>query len=162
MKLQSHVIAGALGAAVAYPFIGSEKTTLFFVASFMIDADHYLEYLWRTKGADWSPKRMFRYYDRVTEHSKDKENLGFSLLHTVEMFLLIYLLGIFIHPIFVPILWGMAYHMVFDIVWLTYHKAPFVRAYSIVEYFIRKQKMIKEGNDPKNFYKKVFELSANK
>lgn len=163
MKLQSHVIAGVVGAAVVYPVLGPEKTTLFFVASFMIDADHYLEYLWRTKGADWSPKRMFRYYNHVTEHNKDKHNLGFSLFHTIEIFLAVYIIGIHLSPfLFVPIFLGMIYHMIFDILWLSYHKVPTVRAFSIIEYFIRKHTMIKKGNDPKIFYRKMFELSEKK
>ena len=106
---------------------------------------------------------MFRYFDHVTLHNKDKDNLGFSLFHTIEIFLAVYLIGVHLSPfLFVPIFLGMIYHMIFDIVWLSYHGVPTVRAFSIVEYFIRKNFMIRKGNDPKLFYKKMFELSEKK
>ena len=163
MKLQSHILAGAVGTTILYPILGPEKSLLFFTASVLIDTDHYIEYLWRTKFKDWSPKRMFRYFDHVTLHNKDKDNLGFSLFHTIEIFLAVYLIGVHLSPfLFVPIFLGMIYHMIFDIVWLSYHGVPTVRAFSIVEYFIRKNFMIRKGNDPKLFYKKMFELSEKK
>ena len=162
MKLQSHIIAGAVGTAIVYPFLGTEKSLLFYAASVLIDADHYLAYLVSTGGKDWSPRRMFRFYDHVTLHNKDKDNLGFSLMHTVEMFLVVYFLGQYVNPnFFMPIFYGMAYHMVFDIIWLSYHGVPTVRAFSIVEYFIRKHNLIKKGLDPRKFYKKMFELSQD-
>ena len=163
MKLQSHILAGAVGTAVLYPILGPGKSLLFFTASVLIDTDHYIEYLWRIKFKDRSPKRMFRYFDNVTIHKKDKDNLGFSLFHTIEIFLVVYFIGIHFFPsLFVPIFLGMLYHMVFDILWLTYHKVPTVRAFSIIEYFIRKNFMIRKGNDPKFFYEKMFKLLEKK
>lgn len=162
MRLQSHIVAGVIGTAVAYPFLGPEKSALFFTASVLIDADHYLDYLWRTRGVDWSPARMFRYYEFIMTQKEYKNVLGFSLLHTAEAFLAIYALGYFVSPaFFFPIILGMAYHMVFDIVSMTYKGIPFERAFSIVEYFIRKHSLAKKGIDINNFYKKAFEVSSN-
>lgn len=163
MKLQSHIIAGAVGATVFYPLLGLSRSFLFLTASVLIDSDHYLEYLWRTGAKDWSPKRMFRYYDQITTRNHEKTKVGFSLFHTVEIFALVYFLGKYVSfDFFMPILFGMAYHMVFDVVWLTYHKVPTTRAYSIVEYFIRRHDLRKKGIDPDEFYRKMFELSAEK
>lgn len=163
MKLQSHIIAGLAGTAIFYPMLGPEKSLLFFTASVLIDADHYLDYLIVSRGKDWNPKRMFRYYDCVTENNPAKNHLGFSLLHTAEIFLVVYLLSKYLNfDLFMPILLGMAYHMIFDIAWLTYHKIPTVRAYSIVEYFIRKKIMIKEKLNPEKFDQEMFELSDQK
>jgi len=160
MSLKSHIIAGAVGAIAFYSIFGPFKTLIFFLASFLIDVDHYLDYLWRTKGKDWSPKRMFQYYDYVIENKYDKNNIGFSIMHTVEVFFIIYLLSLYVSSeLFLPILCGMAYHMIFDMVWLSYHKVTFIRPFSIVEYIIRKRKMIKDGLDPDGFYKKAFEVS---
>ena len=103
---------------------------------------------------------MFQYYDYVIENKYDKNNIGFSIMHTVEVFFIIYLLSLYVSSeLFLPILCGMAYHMIFDMVWLSYHKVTFIRPFSIVEYIIRKRKMIKDGLDPDGFYKKAFEVS---
>ncbi|MDD5318735.1 MAG: hypothetical protein PHF79_02865 [Candidatus Pacebacteria bacterium] len=164
MRLQSHIIAGAVGAAATftlweYPY----QALIFFVASFMIDADHYLDYLWKSKGKDWSPQRMFRYYDYVTENRYDTRALGFSLLHTVELFVLVYLLAAYVEPaFFLPVLAGMAYHMIFDMIWLTYHKIPFARAFSIIEYHVRKKQKHIDGHNVDHFYKEMFEKSEKK
>ncbi|MEI6480556.1 MAG: hypothetical protein WCO12_03505 [bacterium] len=163
MKLESHIVAGLVGTAILYPILGPAQSMLFFTSSVLIDSDHYLEYLRVTRGKDWSPARMFRFYSCFTEHNSEKEVLGFSLFHTIEIFIVVYLLAKYLSSfIFIPILLGMTYHMIFDIACLTYHGVPTVRAFSIVEYFIRKKLLLKKGINPEDFYKKMFELSEKK
>lgn len=161
MRLQSHIIAGAVGAAITVPFWQYPyQALIFFVASFMIDADHYLDYLWRSRGKDWSPLRMFRYYDHVTEHHSDTRMLGFSVLHTVEIFIAVYLLAAYLSPVFfLPVLAGMAYHMIFDVIWMSYHQVPFIRAYSVIEYHLRKKNKKTKGHNVDDLYNELFEKS---
>ena len=161
MRLKNHVIAGIAGSIVFYPFFGGVKTAIFFISSFMIDADHYLDYLWKTRFKDWSPARMFRYcYAGGKESLKDENVLAFALLHTAEAFIVLYILARFVSDdYFIPIIAGMAYHIIFDVLWATYHGVPTIRPFSITEYLIRKRIMKKKGLDPDGFYKKMFELS---
>lgn len=160
MRLKSHLIAGAVGTMVFYPFFGPVQSLLFFISSFMIDADHYLDYLWRNKFTDWSPKRMFRYYYVDPNDLKDKNNLSFALLHTAEIFILFYILALYVSfDFFIPIIAGMAFHMIFDVLWACYYHVPTIRPFSITEYLIRKRVMIKKGLDPEGFCRKRFELS---
>ena len=160
MRLREHVILGGVAAVSLYPFFGFWQSLLFWVSAVLIDADHYLDYLWKTKGKDWSPKAMFKYYDKVTEHMYDKENLGFSLLHTVEIFILVYLLAIEVNYIFfMTVLAGMLFHLVLDLSYLSYHKVFYVRSFSLFQHSITKKKMRKNGLNHHNFYKRMFDLS---
>ncbi|MEN9649143.1 MAG: hypothetical protein RL094_110 [Candidatus Parcubacteria bacterium] len=163
MMLKSHIVAGVVGTALFYPLLGPWKSSVFFTASVLIDADHYLDYLWKTKFADWSPKQMFRYYDKVIDNRFDKRKLGFSILHTVELYVVIYLLAVYVHyDFFLTILGGMAYHMIFDVVSMAWQRLHFVRPFSIVEYLIRKKRMQKMGLDPDEFYRDMYLLSVGK
>lgn len=160
MLLKSHIIAGAIGTAVFYPWLGPWKALVFFIASVLIDADHYLDYLWKTKFTDWSPRQMFKYYDKVIEHRFDKRKLGFSLLHTAELYIVLYLLAVFVHyDFFITILGGMAYHMIFDVISMAWEQLHFIRPFSIIEYVIRKRRMQKMGFDPDEFFRDMYILS---
>ena len=160
MKLREHLIIGGVAMIILAPHWGLWRALLFWGAEVLIDADHYWDYLWRSKFKDWSGWRMFRYYKIVTDKLHDKNLLGFSLLHTAEVFVTVYLLAHYWnYTFFITILWGMVFHLFLDILWCSYKKAFFVRAYSIVEYWVRKNLMIKNGLDPDGFYRKVFEES---
>lgn len=145
---------------VLYPHWGLWRVLLFWGAEVLIDADHYWDYLWRSKFQDWSGWRMFRYYDRITEHLYDKNFLGFSLLHTAEVFTLVYLLASYWnYTFFMTIFWGMVFHLVLDMIWMAHYKKFFGRAYSIIEYWFRKRSILRRGLNPDGFYKKMFKLS---
>lgn len=165
MVLKSHIIAGVIGTAVFFPFLGWFNAIIFFVSSILIDADHYLDYLWKTKGDDWRPKSMFKYYHRLMNHGPDKEHLGFSLLHTIELYVVIYLLAVSVnygflnYTFFLTILGGMSYHIIMDVISMAYKGEPFARAFSIFEYHVRKRSMKKKGLHPQNFFMRMYELS---
>ncbi len=162
MRLRQHLIIGGAAALALYFYYDWAlwKTTLFFAATVMIDADHYWDYLWRSKFADWSGWRMFRFSDWLKNNYDDKRYLAFSLLHTVEIFLLVYILArLWSGSFFMPILWGMFFHLFWDVVDLTYHKKPFLRAYSVIEYWLRKKSLLRRGISPDTFYREIFEKS---
>lgn len=170
MVLKNHIIVGAIGAAVFFPFLGLFRSIIFFLSSVLIDSDHYIDYLWRTRKenkfpAGLSPKAMFKYYDQFYAHQFDKRQLGFSMFHTAEVFIIVYLLSRFVsygflnHDFFTAVLAGMAYHMIFDVISLAWINLHFIRAYSIVEYFIRFKKMLSRGVNPNDYSKEMFALS---
>lgn len=162
MKLKSHIVAGVIGTAIFYPWLGPWRSLVFFISSVLIDADHYWDYLWKTKFENWSPKQMFKYYDHVSANRFDKRKLGFSLLHTAELYIVIYLLAVYVHyDFFITILGGMSFHFIFDVISLSWEGLHFIRPYSIVEYWIRKRRMQRMGLDPDEFYRDMYELSKN-
>lgn len=157
MRLREHLIIGGVAAVFLYFHWGLWRALLFWGATVLIDADHYWDYLWRSKFIDWSGWRMFRYYDLIEERIKDRNFFAVSLLHTVEVFLAVYLAAHFWdYKFFTTILWGMIFHMFWDLIDLTYHGVPFARALSLVEYWVRKKRMIHRGLNPDGFYKEIF------
>src|SRR5271168_1136724 len=127
MRLPGHIVLGGVAAVALLPFWGFWQSLLFWASAVLIDCDHYLDYLWKTSGKDWSPRRMFRYYDGMMKGGYDPRNLSFSLLHTAEMFLLVYLLALFVsYWFFITIFAGMLFHLVTDMIWLGYKNSFFV------------------------------------
>lgn len=162
MRLKSHIIAGVIGTAILYPIFGPWRSAVFFISSVMIDADHYLDYLWKTKFEDWRPSQMFKYYDHVIANKFDKRKLGFSILHTIEAYIVIYFLAIVVnHDFFITVLGGMAYHMIFDALSFAKDRLHFIRAYSIMEYHIRKKRMQKKGLNPDEFFQDMYTRSKD-
>ena len=160
MRLKQHFIIGGAAAIALYFYWGLWRALLFWGAAVLIDADHYWDYLWRSKFADWSGWRMFRYWDLTNKDVKNRNFLLLSLLHTAEAFVSVFLLAYFwYYAFFITIFWGMLFHLCLDMLDLAYRGVFFVRAYSIVEYWVRKKWMIRRGLNPDGFYKEVFEKS---
>lgn len=146
--------------AALYHFWGPWRAFLFWGAEVLIDADHYWDYLWRSKFKNWSGRRMFRYCGLIVKDLHNPNFLGFSLLHTAEVFLFVYFLARYWNfTFFITIFWGMVFHLVLDMLWSLKQKAFFCRAYSILEYWIRKKTMIRRGFRPDEFYSEIFKLS---
>ena len=160
MRLREHLIIGGAAAVALYFYWGLWRALLFWGAAVLIDADHYWAYLWRSKFADWSGWRMFKFYDWLKLYYNDKRYLAFDLLHTFEFFLLVYILARFWdYDFFMTIFWAMLFHLFFDVVYLTYKGRPFIRAYSAIEYWLRKKSLLRKGISPDDFYREIFEKS---
>ncbi len=162
MKLREHLVISGVAAITLYFYRDWAlwKTALFFASAVLIDADHYWDYLWRSKFVDWSGWRMFRYYDWLRKSYDDKRFLAFSFLHTVEFFLAVYALARFWnYNFFITIFWAMLFHLLLDIISFIYEGKPFLRAYSAVEYWLRKKSLLRRGINPDTFYREIFEKS---
>jgi hypothetical protein len=135
MKLSAHIVQGACLGPAAY-YLSDLKTALIFSASVvLIDVDHYLHYIYRRKNL--SVRGMFSFYDEVWK--KRDILFGMSFFHTAEVLFLLAAAG-FRWPELWAVAAGFFVHMLFDLFNLYRHKVPFVRAISIVEFFIRKKK----------------------
>ncbi len=160
MKFREHLIIGGVAVIILYPYWGPWRALLFYGAEVLIDTDHYWDYLWRSKFQDWSGRRMFRYYDKIYEYMRDKNFFAISILHTAEVFLGVYLLARYWnYTFFITVFLGMVFHLILDMIWQLKLKCFFVRAYSIIEYLIRKRSMLRHSLNPDGFFKKMFELS---
>ncbi|MDA8106298.1 MAG: hypothetical protein M0Z71_13080 [Nitrospiraceae bacterium] len=134
MKLSSHIAQGICLGPVAY-YLTDLRTALVFSASVvLIDIDHYFHYIYRKKNLSISG--MFAFYDEVWERRESV--FGISVFHTVEVILLLVAAGQW-YPMLRVVVAGFLVHMLFDFLHLLWYKAPFVRALSITEYFIRKK-----------------------
>jgi hypothetical protein len=135
MKLSAHIAQGACLCPAAY-YLTDLKTALIFSASVvLIDVDHYLHYIYRKKNL--SVRGMFSFYDDVWE--KRDTLFGMAVFHTAEVLILLVAAGFRWTGLW-AVAAGFLVHMLFDLFHLYRHKVPFVRALSIVEFFIRRKK----------------------
>jgi hypothetical protein len=137
MNLKQHIIATGAASAALLPFTNSAEILMFACGSILIDVDHQIFYYFKTGKCDVSG--MFRYFrEEVDKHLDSIPYLGICIFHTVEFFLLVALFSYYI-PNLRYLLAGLIFHILLDIYDLVRIKAPFIRAYSLVEHFIRKR-----------------------
>jgi len=124
------------------------------MASLLIDADHYLDYLYRNGLRDFSLKRAVRFHEAIEPIAKGRPFLGLNVFHTAEAMAAVCLLGALTgHLFFLGVLGGMLFHMALDVVHLYRTGLLFKRAYSIVEYLVRWNLMERRGLKPEAPYR---------
>jgi len=133
-SLTFHTVQGIVGSAALYPVIG-ENAIPFGLAVVLIDLDHVLEYVRDTKSLD--VRGLFT-YSKLTELNLSRNFLVLSAFHTIECFALIALAAT-VWPVAWYILAGMLFHMAADIVNMLRLGKPFGRAYSLIEYRVRRK-----------------------
>ena len=132
MTLKQHTIQASIGSIILGPFLGID-TIVFFLSMILIDVDHYFEFVIVCRR--FGIRDMFKYYDWVWE---EKQMVyGLSLFHTAEIFLMLFVLG-FLSHYFWLILLGFSVHLLFDLYYLYTQNCFFNRAFSIIEYLIRR------------------------
>lgn len=133
-SLKFHTVQSLTASAVLYPVIG-ENIIPFGLACIFIDLDHVVEYVRDTRSL--SLKGVFPFC-KLIEINLGKKFLVLSAFHTIEFFALIFTIGLF-YPVFMYIFAGMLFHMAADIIYLARLHQICARAYSLVEYIIRKR-----------------------
>jgi len=156
MRLTEHVVLGAGASAALVPILGVEGAGVFYASSVLLDVDHYLEYVQRTRFRDWSPARMFAFHGEVFSRLYRPDMLALSVFHTVEWFALVFVawhwwdggLGL-------AALLGMVFHLGCDLLRLTTLGAVTKRALSLVEYGLRRRSLRRRGFDPDGVQKEA-------
>jgi len=127
-----HAAQGAVSAVLLYPFIGSDAL-VFGATVFLIDLDHLIPYLRDCRSL--SVSKFFAYHRAVP----GIENyLALAWFHTLEFFLLIFVLG-FWWSTFWVMLAACLFHIIFDMVKALDMGKPYIRAFSFLEYAIRRK-----------------------
>ena len=130
-----HILYGAVFTVLIWllaPQIAWYNLILMFLASFLIDFDHYLSASFNSK--KWSLKNAFRYYeiDRIKANAeKEKGNRkqgNFHLFHTIEFYILVLIIGLFWAPLFY-VFAGMVFHTLLDILHLGTQDAMYRREF---------------------------------
>lgn len=131
-----------------YPVLGLGSVA-FWVGSVLIDADHYLEFIYHNKLTDFSIRRMLEYHYTLGKWIGQEEFLNLSIFHTVEFLALFYLGAVWLDsPMLKAFLWGMVYHRFLDTIYLARLGYASKRVHSIVEFFIRKELIKRNGLHP--------------
>lgn len=155
--LRDHVGLGAVVAALLKPLLGNSGALLYWIATVGMDVDHYLSFVARSGLRDLcAVGKMLRYHRRLFEAVREGKFLTLDLFHTVE-FLGILAWATWMWPSLWlrAILWGCLIHFVTDIVHLARHGRAFVRATSVIEYWIRRRRMAARGLFPHRRFQEI-------
>jgi len=130
-----HVLFGIIFSLILYLFfqISLSNSLIVFLASVLIDADHYLFYVKRKK--DWNLKRAFRWF--VALGKKHKPLI--LLFHNIEFLILILIIS-FLYNVFFFILIGLSFHLVSDFIYLIVSDRIETKENFLTRYLLTKDK----------------------
>lgn len=105
-----HIILGVLFSVLVWQLFQTTllQAIIIFLASFLIDVDHYLDYAYHKR--DISLKNSYFWNKNLPIDHKAL----LHIFHTIEFFILIAILSIF-YKFFVLILLGFLFHSIFDL-----------------------------------------------
>jgi hypothetical protein len=137
-----HALLGFLFSYIAYWFtnITLLQASLIFLASFLIDIDHYIWYVLKAK--DFSLKKAYVWHKKIPPLHKPI----MQVFHTIEFHILVGLFGIFWNG-FYYILIGFIFHSLVDITYFIIRRKISVREYSLIRFLILKKK------EPNKYFK---------
>src|SRR3989338_10228429 len=159
MSVRDHTIIGGILSLGLFPLLGAKSLALW-AASVLIDTDHYLEFLYHNGLKSYSLKEANSYHRILGSWLSKPEFINLSIFHTAECLLLMYFLSLWLgSPWLKVILCGMLLHLILDAVYLYKHAKISKRAFSVVEFKIRKGIMERNGLYPKVLYKKALDLT---
>lgn len=127
-----HILLGAVFSLVLFlafnvsPF----NSLLVFLASVLIDLDHYMWYVQRKK--DLSLRRAYIWAKKHMNPPKP----FFHIFHTIEFLILILVLSYFFN-FFLFIFIGMIFHSILDLMEMIYNKQLNGREFSSIRYFYK-------------------------
>lgn len=120
MKFRHHILIGLIvsSAIVFFSKATFLEGTIIFLASILIDFDHYLWYGTVTK--DWNPLHAIRWYIKknpqlknLSKKEKNKFKKGVFIFHSVGFWIALYLLSLY-NNFFLFILIGIGIHILAD------------------------------------------------
>ncbi len=129
MYPKPHIILGAVCSVLLYFIFHLTiiQSLVVFLASFLIDVDHYIFYV--NKKKDFSLKNAYKWFHEYSKSKNQKPMIVF--FHTIEFLIIISVLSFYLH-IFLFILIGMLFHSILDIIDLGYHRVIHLREFSFI------------------------------
>lgn len=128
MLPKTHIIFGFIFSLIlllVFPEIGFLGFAIIWTSSVLIDVDHYLFYVWIKK--DWNLRNAFYWFykksliiKKMPRSERKYINPIVCFLHGLEALFILALLAYFIHPIFLFVLIGFAFHELLDVIKLVY------------------------------------------
>jgi len=156
MKPREHVWIGGIAAAAAFAPELAGEAAAFWTATVLIDTDHYLDFLYYNRCRDLSIRGMFLFHRLLFQKIRRRDFLGLSVFHTAEFFAGLYLLATWTgSAILQAALLGCVFHLALDVAYLACYRSVFKRAYSVIEYGVRRRVMLRRGDDPDRPFRDV-------
>jgi len=136
MTGRAHTIQAAVVSAAASPYLAPAETAVLFLSIILIDIDHYIDFVVVCRR--FSPRDMLKYHAWL--FSQRNSVYGLNIFHTAECMGILFILGFRVGYLWV-VLAGFVIHYLADLVYLYGHGMISARAFSIVEYLIRRNKL---------------------
>ncbi len=137
-----HILFGFLFALAMLLVVSPLDAMIIFLATFLIDIDHYIFYVIKKK--DFSIKRSYEYYPPLREKEKAFLKKGIkpihplSFLHTFEFLLIFAVLSLF-SRLFLLIFLGFLFHSLVDVINMAAEKRSYARQYSFFAYILNRK-----------------------
>lgn len=155
MQPVTHVLCGGAAAAALTPWLGRDAL-VFGAASVAIDIDHYLDFLYFNRFTDWSVRRMLAFHAEIWTRRHRPDLIGLSIFHTAEWTaLLVAVASVSGSAVAWAALGGVLFHIALDLLSLTRHGILRRRAHSVVEYAVRRRRLLRAGLDPAGVFREA-------
>ena len=147
MLPKTHIILGAIFSLLIYFFLHLSlfSVILIFLASFFIDFDHYLWYIYKKKSLNlknaynWFKKKREK-WTKLSKKEREIYKRVYLVFHSVEFWIVLLALS-FINKIFLFILIGVLFHIIIDYIEIIYTKEKLYSKFSLIYiYFKNKTK----------------------
>jgi hypothetical protein len=156
MRPRDHVILGSIASIGLYIYLGPGSilnVIYFWLASILIDIDHYIDYIYNNKFTDYSFKRMMKYHGLLFSRRFDPAFLNLSIFHTVEFMAPLGILALYTEwRGLVFVWWAFLFHIMCDTFKLIKDGKPSIRCNTVIEYYFRVKKLKAQGLDTKAIY----------
>lgn len=142
-----HFIIGILASVLLYLILNLTLMQVFiiFLASFLMDIDHYFFYIFKTKNYNlnkahkWFVKRRKIWFSIPPEQRRNYKKNVF-IFHGIEFIILLGILSLF-YNLFLYILIGVILHMIFDFIEFYYKKEAFYSKISSIWTYFKNKKL---------------------
>jgi len=158
MRIRDHVVLGGVTALALSPALGPTSAALW-ASSWLIDMDHYWDYVVRNGFRDRSLTRALEYNRVLNREAEGRPFIALHMLHTVEfMGLMGAVAATSGNPWVWAILWGVLLHTSLDLAYVYSRRILFWRAFSAIEYAIRWNIMKRLGKHPELPYHRALQV----
>jgi hypothetical protein len=142
MMVKIHVLLGAISALfLIFLHIAPVYALIFFLASVLIDTDHYLYYAFKNKDLSlrnayaWFLKSKAKWRKLSLAEKKKSTTINLAF-HSIELLIIVFLLS-FYDKIFLFILAGMVFHLLVDYIEIVRYNDPLFIKFSQIYIMIR-------------------------
>jgi hypothetical protein len=151
MLPKTHAILKAIFSILLYVLFHTSlfNVLIVFLSSFLIDFDHYLWFLYRKKSFNlkkayfWFKEKRKKWLE-LSKKEREKHRRAYLIFHSIEFWMLLLFLSFF-NKIFLFILLGVLFHMIFDYIEIFYVKEKFYFKLSLIWIYLK-------NKDKKHFY----------
>ncbi len=151
MVPKQHIVLGFIFSIILFfifPKFGFFEAFLVFLASFLIDLDHYIFYVFKKK--NFNPKKAVRWFfkkidlqKKISSNKRKDYYTGFYFLHGFESLVVTFILGIFVSKLFFMVFIGFVFHLALDYIEQIHNKKRVDKISSIYDFIkFKKLKLI--------------------